>query len=196
MSIVIVDTHCANLASLKWAILKLGYTVEVTNNPSIILNAKKIILPGVGTAREAMKQLTLHNLSEALCICTQPVLGICLGMQLFGSFSSEGGIVKGLNIINSSIRVFKKNIYPIPHMGWNTISIKKKCSLLKGITNMDRFYFVHSYIFPMMKYTLASTYYGEDFSSIIHFNNFYGVQFHPEKSGVVGSIFLRNFLEL
>ncbi|QIQ42157.1 MAG: imidazole glycerol phosphate synthase subunit HisH [Buchnera aphidicola (Microlophium carnosum)] len=196
MNIVIVDTGCANLTSIKVAIKNLGYDPIITSAPSIISQSKKIFLPGVGTASSAMNFLFQKNIVSIIQKFKQPILGICLGMQLFCDFSEECNGVKTLGIIKSSALRLKTNHLPLPHIGWNQIIFHTEHPLFKKIPNHSRFYFVHSYIVPINKYTLSTTNYGLDFSSVIQKNNFFGVQFHPEKSGNIGSQLLKNFLEM
>ncbi|WAI11871.1 MAG: imidazole glycerol phosphate synthase subunit HisH [Buchnera aphidicola (Macrosiphum albifrons)] len=196
MNIVIVDTGCANLKSIKVAIKKLGYDSIITSNASIISESKKIFLPGVGTASAVMKLLSEKNIINIIQAFTRPILGICLGMQLLCNFSEECNGVKTIGIIESSVLRLRTNNLPLPHIGWNQITFQKKHVLFKKIPNNSRFYFVHSYIIPINKYTLSTTSYGVNFSSVIQKNNFFGVQFHPEKSGNIGSQLLKNFLEM
>ncbi|QCO70680.1 imidazole glycerol phosphate synthase subunit HisH [Buchnera aphidicola] len=196
MNIVIVDTGCANLKSIKVAIKKLGYDSIITSNASIILESKKIFLPGVGTASAVMKILSEKNIINIIQEFTRPILGICLGMQLLCNFSEECNGVKTIGIIKSSVLRLRTNNLPLPHIGWNQITFQKEHVLFKKIPNNSRFYFVHSYMVPINKYTLSTTSYGVNFSSVIQKNNFFGVQFHPEKSGNIGSQLLKNFLEM
>lgn len=196
MSIVILDTGSANLASIKAAVNKLGYNAKITSDLYLLKKSKKIFLPGVGTAAAVMQVLSEKNIIQTIKEFKYPILGICLGMQLFCSFSEEGGGVKTLDIIQSSVlRLNSKNL-PLPHIGWNKIKFNTLHPLFQGIPNYSRFYFVHSYIVPVNKYTLSTTQYSTIFSSTIQKNNFFGVQFHPEKSGNLGSKLLKNFLEM
>ena len=196
MDIVILDTGCANLTSIKVAIKKLGYNSIITSKPSTVLKSKKIFLPGVGTASAVMKVLSQKKLINIIKELTQPILGICLGMQLFCYFSEECHGVKTIGIIKSSVLRLKADDLPLPHIGWNRIMFNKPHPLFKKIPNDSRFYFVHSYIVPINKYTLSTTNYGVNFSAVIQKNNFFGVQFHPEKSGNLGAQLLKNFLEI
>ncbi|CAL4318912.1 Imidazole glycerol phosphate synthase subunit HisH [Buchnera aphidicola (Thelaxes suberi)] len=196
MTIIIIDTGCSNLSSLKWSLYRLGYTSKITTNEDDIINAKKIFIPGVGSAKTAMNQLKRYHLHKVIPLCKQPVLGICLGMQLLSEFSLEGGRINCLKIIDCHVQPFIKKSNVIPHMGWNNITVMKNKFIFRNINMHDQFYFVHSYIIPLVKYTIASTDYSEQFSSVICFKNFYGVQFHPEKSGFVGETLLKNFLEM
>jgi glutamine amidotransferase len=194
--IVILDTSCANLTSIKVAVEKLGYRATVSSDLSIIMNAKKIFLPGVGTATAVMKNLYEKQLINIIKNFNKPVLGICLGMQLLCNFSEECQGVKTIGVIESAVLRLKSNDLPLPHIGWNNISFQKEHPLFKNIPNHSKFYFVHSYVVPINKYTLSTTSYGNNFTSTIQKNNFFGVQFHPEKSGKLGSTLLKNFLEI
>ncbi|QCI20844.1 imidazole glycerol phosphate synthase subunit HisH [Buchnera aphidicola (Hyperomyzus lactucae)] len=196
MDLVILDTGCANLKSIKVAIKKLGYNSIITTEPSVILKCKKMFLPGVGTASAVMSILSERKLINIIKNFQKPVLGICLGMQLFCSFSEECYGVKTIGIIKSSVLRLRTKNLPLPHIGWNQIKFQTSHPLFKKIPNNSRFYFVHSYIVPVNKYTLSTTNYGVHFSSVIQKNNFFGVQFHPEKSGEIGSQLLKNFLEM
>ncbi|QCI24761.1 imidazole glycerol phosphate synthase subunit HisH [Buchnera aphidicola (Rhopalosiphum padi)] len=197
MNIAILNTGCANLTSIQVAIKKLGYTSTVTSDSSVVLKSKKVILPGVGTASTAMKKLNKKNLITTLKQLTQPILGICLGMQIFSQFSEECQGVKTIGIFkNCFTYLLKSSNLPLPHMGWNHIVFNHVHPLFKNIEKKQRFYFVHSYFIPLNKYTLATTTYDISFSSVMQKNNFFGVQFHPEKSGDAGSQLLKNFLEM
>ncbi|MCU4137108.1 imidazole glycerol phosphate synthase subunit HisH [Buchnera aphidicola (Sitobion miscanthi)] len=196
MDIVIVDTGCANLKSIQVAVKNLGYDSIITSELSVISKSKKIFLPGVGTASAVMSILSKKNIIDIIRECKQKILGICLGMQLLCNFSEECNGVKTMGIIKSSVLRLKTNNLPLPHIGWNQITFSKTHPLFKNIPNNSRFYFVHSYIVPINKYTLSTTNYGVDFSSVVQKNNFFGVQFHPEKSGDIGAKLLKNFLEI
>ncbi|CAL4042327.1 imidazole glycerol phosphate synthase subunit HisH [Buchnera aphidicola] len=197
MNIVIIDTGCANLYSLKYAVQRLGYQPIITREINLILNADKLFLPGVGTPKTAMEQLYLSNLIKIIKSFKNPILGICLGMQLLCSYSQECRNIKMLDIIHSLVSKFKVNHLSIPHTGWNNIIIDNDNQpLFNNISNRSKFYFVHSYAVEINKYTLATSYYGVHFSAVIKKNNFFGVQFHPEKSGISGAQLLKNFLEI
>ncbi|MGL4712294.1 MAG: imidazole glycerol phosphate synthase subunit HisH [Shewanella sp.] len=195
MSIVILDTGCANLASVKYAIQRLGYQPKVSNDPQQVLTARKVLLPGVGTAKAAMEQLTQRHLIELIQACTQPVLGICLGMQLLASHSEEGN-VNTLGIVDAPIKRMKNHGLPLPHMGWNQVSPQAGNPLFKNIADNSYFYFVHGFALSLCHATIAETEYGEKFSAAIQQDNFFGVQFHPERSGKAGAQLLKNFLEM
>lgn len=198
--IVIIDTGCANLSSVKFAIERLGYDVTVSKDPAILQQASKLFLPGVGTAKEAMANLIERDLVEQIKNLTQPVLGICLGMQMLATASEEGfgdqPIIKTLGIVEGHIQ--KMQVAPLrsPHMGWNQVTAKENNPLFKDIPADSYFYFVHSYALPVNNNTIASCDYGKPFTAAVNKDNFYGVQFHPERSGKVGAQLIKNFLEL
>lgn len=196
MDVVILDTGCANLSSVKWAIQRLGYDPVVSKEADIVLNADKLFLPGVGTAQAAMDQLRERELIALIKACTQPVLGICLGMQLLGSGSDESGGVPTLNIIDQPVQRMKDHGLPLPHMGWNQITSQAGNHLFRGIEDDAWFYFVHGYAMPVNEYTIAQCNYGEAFTAAVQKDNFFGVQFHPERSGAAGAQLLKNFLEM
>lgn len=196
--IVIIDTGCANISSLRFAIERLGYSVTISKDASVILAADKLFLPGVGTASEAMKNLEERHLITLLKEVKQPLLGICLGMQLLGTFSDEGkDQISCLGFCEGPVRLMDTKELPLPHMGWDTISFDLKHPLFKNISTQDYFYFVHSYAMPVDKsYTIASCHYGNDFTAAVQHNNYYGVQFHPERSSKAGAQLIKNFLEM
>ncbi|MGV8002941.1 imidazole glycerol phosphate synthase subunit HisH [Photorhabdus temperata subsp. temperata] len=204
MKVVILDTGCANLSSVAYAIQKLGYKPEISLDPATILAADKLLLPGVGTASAAMDQLKQRELIPLIKVLSQPVLGICLGMQLFAATSEEGDHVTGdtgnnvtlLELIDSPVKKMATNGLPLPHMGWNQVLPKAGHPLFCGIKDNSYFYFVHSYAIPVNTYTITQTEYGNTFSSAIAKDNFFGVQFHPERSGAAGARLLKNFLEM
>ncbi|CAL4319059.1 Imidazole glycerol phosphate synthase subunit HisH [Buchnera aphidicola (Eriosoma lanigerum)] len=196
MKIVILNTGCANLLSVKLAIDRLGYDSKISCDILQIYNSDKIIIPGVGSMASVMNQLYQLNLIEIIKNITQPVLGICLGMQVLSMFSEESGGIKGLDIIPVNVSLLNTNGLSLPHTGWNKINFNIDHLLFKNINIKDRFYFVHSYAIPINKFTIASTFYGMEFTSVIQKNNFFGVQFHPEKSGLLGNRLLKNFLEI
>ncbi|QHM71574.1 imidazole glycerol phosphate synthase subunit HisH [Mixta intestinalis] len=196
MNVVILDTGCANLSSVKSAIQRLGYTPQVSRDADIVLTADKLLLPGVGTAQAAMDQLEERDLIELIKACTQPTLGICLGMQLLASVSEESGGIKTLGIIDQPVIQMPDCGLPLPHMGWNRVTPQAGHHLFRGIEEESWFYFVHSYAMPISAFTIAQCQYGEPFSAAIQKDNFYGVQFHPERSGKAGAQLLKNFLEM
>ena len=197
--IIIVDTGCANLSSVKFAIQRLGYKATITDDINLIKAADKVIFPGVGTAKHAMENIKAKGLVATLQGLTQPVLGFCLGMQLMTKSSNEGSDTNTtpcLNLIPTEILPLEAEGEILPHMGWNTLSNVKAHPVLKGISDGDYFYFVHSFAAPISKYTIASCYYGSQFSAAIAKDNFIGCQFHPERSSALGSKIIQNFLEL
>ncbi|WP_445375939.1 imidazole glycerol phosphate synthase subunit HisH [Photorhabdus tasmaniensis] len=201
MKVVILDTGCANLSSVVYAIQKLGYKPEISLDAATILAADKLLLPGVGTAGAAIDQLKQRELIPLIKLLSQPVLGICLGMQLFAATSEEGNHVIGdnvtlLELFDSPVKKMATNGLPLPHMGWNQVLPKAGHPLFHGIEDNSYFYFVHSYAIPVNTYTIAQTEYGNSFSSAIAKDNFFGVQFHPERSGATGARLLKNFLEM
>ncbi len=202
---VIVDTGCANLSSVKFAIERLGFSATITDDIEQIEAADKVIFPGVGSAKHAMANIIEKDLVETLQNLTQPVLGFCLGMQLMTQSSTEGInstegtediIIDCLGMIPTKVKSLDAQGNRLPHMGWNTLTTVNEHPVLKGINIDDYFYFVHSYAAPISEYTLASCEYGSKFSAIIGKDNFIGCQFHPERSGALGSKIIKNFLEL
>jgi len=196
MNVVILDTGCANLSSVKYAVQRLGYEPHVSRDPEIVLLADKLFLPGVGTAQAAMEQLEQRDLIELIKACTQPVLGICLGMQLLGSGSDESGGIATLGIIDTPVQKMQDIGLPLPHMGWNQVIANADSHLFRGIDENAYFYFVHGYAMPICENTIAQTLYGEPFTAAVQKDNFFGVQFHPERSGSAGAQLLKNFLEM
>lgn len=195
MNVVILDTGCANLSSVKYAIERLGYSPTVTADPEQVLQSDKLLLPGVGSASAAMQQLEQRHLIELIKVCTQPVLGICLGMQLLAKQSEEGD-VQTLGFIDHSIIKIPDHGLPLPHIGWNNVYPKAGEHLFRDIPDGAYFYFVHSYALPLCDATIAETNYGETFTAAVQKDNYFGVQFHPERSGAVGAKLLKNFLEM
>ncbi|MDR0247839.1 MAG: imidazole glycerol phosphate synthase subunit HisH [Burkholderiales bacterium] len=200
MRAVILDTGCANLASLRYAVQRLGYAVEISGEEAVIRAADRLFLPGVGTAQAAMRELRARGLVELIRSCTQPVLGICLGMQLLGSQSEESTEeqVALLGVIEASVQRMGKKLpreLPLPHMGWNVCAPKVEHPLFEGIDRNDYFYFVHGFAMPVGDWTIARGEYGDAFSAAVQRDHFYGVQFHPERSGRAGARLLRNFME-
>lgn len=195
--IAIIDSGVANFASVEAALARLGAKAQVTADPAVIRSADRVILPGVGAANAAMNFLIAKGLVPAIRSLTQPVLGICLGMQIMFTHTEEGD-QDGLNLIAGQVRrLSSAPDRPVPHMGWNRLNIVPPASpLLRGVSSGERVYFVHSYAAPVTTTTLASTSYGTDFSAVVQRNNFMGCQFHPERSGAVGARILKNFLEL
>lgn len=206
--VVIIDTGCANLSSVRFAFERLGAKVLVTDDKASIKAAKRVVLPGVGSAGAAMASLSEKALVELIQGLTQPVLGVCLGMQMLTLLSKErGGQAQDcqcLGIIPTEIdeldrQTLKAEGLPLPHMGWNQLTFSNPSQvhpLFAGVPAGSYVYFVHSYRAPLSDYTLAQCRYGEDFSAAIGKDNFMGVQFHPEKSAAVGAQILGNFLKM
>jgi len=193
--IVIVDTGCANLTSVRFALNRLGVEPVISADQSTIAAAEKVLLPGVGHAGFAMEQLEQKGLIEPIKALEQPVLGICLGMQLLLEGSQEGD-TDCLGVIPGQVPPLDTKYLISPHMGWNTLVSVKGGGLLNGLEVGDYFYFVHSFAADLSNYTIAECEYGSRFSAAINKDNFYGVQFHPERSGAKGLQVLRNFLEV
>lgn len=198
--IVIIDTGCANINSLRFAIERLDYKVTISFDPNCILAADKLFLPGVGTAAEAMKNLEQRDLISTLQEIKQPLLGICLGMQLLGNTSQEGQKrnlpINTLGHISLDTRKIETTSEPLPHMGWNTVSSIGMHPLFKHIPDQSYFYFVHSYAMPVCAQTIAICNYSAPFTAAVQNHNYYGVQFHPERSSKAGSQLIKNFLEI
>jgi glutamine amidotransferase len=194
--IAIIDSGGANIASVRFALERLGAESVLTKDVKIIQSADKVLLPGVGVAPIAMQSLTEYGLIDCIRGLTQPVMGICLGMQLLFAVSPEGNTPL-LGIFNADCETFTPaEGRSVPHMGWNRLSKQQDHPLLAGVVEGAYVYFVHSYFAPLTAQTIAATSYGDDFTAIIAKNNFMGCQFHPEKSGLVGAQILRNFLEM
>ena len=202
MTVAIIKYNAGNVQSVLYALQRLGTNAIVTDDADEIISADKVIFPGVGNAASAMEYLKEKKLDELIVSLKQPVLGICLGLQLLCK-SSEEGNTKCLGIFDSVVKKFddsvfqNKNLVPfkIPHMGWNTIT-GLSSPLMNGIVENSFVYFVHSYYAELSPETIATTDYINPFSAAIHRNNFYGVQFHTEKSGVTGEQILSNFLNI
>ena len=194
MKTVIIKYNAGNTQSVLFALERIGINAVVTDNVDIIKSADKIIFPGVGEASSAMKYLQNKKLNEAIVNLHQPVLGICLGMQLMCRYSEEGN-TNCLGIFNQEVKMFLPLGLKVPQTGWNNIS-NLRTDLFKGVQEKDHQYFVHSYYVEMGDSTVATTNYGIEYSAALHKNNFYGVQFHPEKSGSVGQKILENFIKL
>jgi glutamine amidotransferase len=193
MKIAIINYGAGNIQSILFAIERLGYTALLTNNPDEIQQADKVIFPGVGEASYAIQKLKESGLDSLIPNLKQPVLGICLGMQLMCHHSEEGNTV-GLGIFDANVIRFSNNV-KVPQMGWNQI-YDLKSLLFKGINENEYMYLVHSYYVPNCSEAIATTNYDVEYASALQKNNFYGTQFHPEKSGDVGEQILANFLKL
>lgn len=193
MSTVIIKYNAGNVYSVYSALQRLGTDATVSDDPEVIRAAERVIFPGVGHAASAMNFLKQKGLNGLLPQLKQPVLGICLGMQLFARHSMEGD-TNLLNIMAVDVLPFEVEL-KIPHMGWNSVG-NLQSPLFNGIEESSYFYFVHSYYLPVSEYTIAKTEYGIRFSAAVQKDNFYAVQFHPEKSATAGERLLKNFLEL
>lgn len=191
MKIVIIDYGAGNIQSIKFAIKRLGFEAVLSHDVAEIQNADKVIFPGVGEASSAMAKLRASGLDKIIPQLKQPVLGICLGMQLMCR-SSEEGNTKGLNIFDLDVVKFPKTV-KVPQIGWNQIT-NLKTDLFQGIPDKSYIYLVHSFYAPLDAETIAASEYGLSYSAALQKDNFYGVQFHPEKSSDVGSEILKNFL--
>ena len=193
MKIVIIDYGSGNIQSIQFALQRLGQEGILSNSIEEIRGADKVIFPGVGEAQTAMQKLKQSGLDAIIPTLKQPVLGICLGMQLMCDFSEERD-TKGLGIFNTNVVRFPKELRT-PHIGWNTIT-DLQSALFNGINEGDFMYFIHSYYVPKCYDAIATTAYDFAYSSALQKDNFYGVQFHPEKSGTLGAQVLSNFLKL
>ena len=202
MKVAIIKYNAGNVQSVLYALQRLGINASVTDYQDEIKAADKVIFPGVGHAASAMDYLKEKGLDQLIISLQQPVLGICLGLPLLCNFSEEGN-AKCLGVFNAAVKKFddsvfqNKNLVPvkIPHMGWNTIE-NLSSLLMEGVSENAYVYFVHSYYAELSKETIATTDYIRPFSSAMHKNNFYGVQFHTEKSAEAGEIILSNFLKI
>ena len=195
-NVVIVANGGANIASLQFALERLNVPSLVSGDPDDIGAATHIILPGVGAAANAMARLRRDGLQDLIPKLRQPVLGICLGMQLLFESSDEGdtrclGIIPG-----RATRFAEAPGRPVPHIGWNTVEVARHSPLLAGMRGDDYAYFVHSYALPVTSATIASSHYGAPFTACVEWGNFFGAQFHPERSAAVGSRMLQNFLAI
>jgi len=192
--IAIIDYNTGNLFSLTSSLERLGAEYVVTSSPEVIRAADYVILPGVGEASSAMAKLVERDLDLLIPTLEMPVLGICIGMQLMCR-SSEEGSAKCMGIFDNEVERLRGESIKVPHMGWNRIT-NLKSELFAGIDEGEYLYFVHSYAPNVGSCTIASTEHGTEFSSALSFKNFYGTQFHPEKSGVAGEKILSNFINI
>jgi len=191
--IAIIKYNAGNICSVQNALTRLGYKSIITEDENEILRAEKVILPGVGEASSAMRYLKEKGLDQAIRKTKQPLLGICLGLQLMCDFTEEGN-TKCLGIFSAQVKKFPPKD-KVPHMGWNSFSSSNR-ELFKGINKDDDVYYVHSYYAEINEDTIATCDYIQPFSAVMRKNNFYATQFHPEKSADVGEQILKNFLEL
>jgi imidazole glycerol-phosphate synthase subunit HisH len=193
---VIIPSCGSNLASLQFALERLGADVPLTEDPARIRAASHVILPGVGAAAPGMERLAAAGLVELIPTLKQPVLGICLGMQLLFA-SSEEEQTRCLGVIDAEVRRFPPSPdLPVPQMGWNDLEAVGESRLLAGVPSGTYAYFVHSYAAPAGPYTRAVTTYGVPFSAVVEQRNFFGTQFHPERSSRGGAQILDNFLKI
>lgn len=196
MSVTIIDTGCANLASVGFAFARLGAAYQITKDPEQIASAERVILPGVGAAPYAMAALRKRGLIDVIKNLQQPVMGICLGMQLLFSGSEEGAAA-GLGMLSGKITAMNAPGLRVPHMGWNRLEITSDDPILHGIDNGAYAYFVHSYAAAMPQGDcIAACKYGDPFAAIVRRANIYGCQFHPERSAKTGARILQNFLKV
>lgn len=194
-NVVIIDTGCANITSVRCAFERLCDDVVVSRDVELIKQASHVVLPGVGTAGAAMNNLESLDLVGLIQSLKQPVLGICLGMQLLTNASSERS-VDCLKLVDTDVQPLEKvKDMPLPHMGWNKLT-HLTAPLFTDISEDSYVYFVHSFAVPTGSFTQAQSHYGQAFSASIAQDNFYGVQFHPERSGKVGAQILKNFLAI
>ena len=196
MKVAIVKYNAGNIHSVDCALRRLGVEATITAGKELLRTADKMIFPGGGEAKTTMQYLRATGMDELIKNLRQPVLGICLGMQLMCSHSEEGD-TDGLGIFDVPVKRFvpKRQEDKVPHMGWNTIN-KTNSALFDGFTTEASVYFVHSFYVPVCEFTAAETDYIQPFSAALHKDNFYATQFHPEKSGTVGEHIVKNFLEL
>jgi glutamine amidotransferase len=191
--IAIVKYSAGNIKSVQNALIRLGYKSIITDDPSELISSEKVIFPGVGEASSAMLYLRERGLDRIIISLKQPVLGICLGLQLMCRFSEEGE-TKCLGVFDTDVRLFPP-VDKIPHMGWNNC-LTMKGDLFKGLTINNDLYYVHSYYAEISTCTIATCDYILPFSAAMQKGNFYATQFHPEKSAETGEKILKNFLEL
>jgi glutamine amidotransferase len=198
MQVSIIKYNAGNIQSVCFALERLGVQATVTDNPELIKASSHVIFPGVGAANSAMPYLKARGLHQLIPQLTQPFLGICLGMQLMCAHSEEGD-TDCLGIFDLAVKKFPEKVngevLTVPHMGWNNLT-NKKGPLMANLPEPMHGYFVHSYYAESSPQAIATTHYGLDFSSALHCRNFYGVQFHTEKSAEAGAQILKNFLAL
>lgn len=193
MKLAIIDYNAGNIKSVEFALNRLGIQPIITNEPQELLSADKVIFPGVGEASSAMTFLNRLKLDLIIKNLKQPVLGICLGMQLMCSYSEEGS-TNCLSIFPQTVKKFNSNEFKVPQIGWNEI-VNLSSPLFNGLNAECYVYYVHGYYAELGSNTIAETNYILNYSAALNKGNFYGVQFHPEKSGQVGEIIMKNFIE-
>jgi imidazole glycerol-phosphate synthase subunit HisH len=196
LDVVLVDAGGSNIGSVQAALRRLGVSAGVSADAERIRAASHVILPGVGAAKPGMQRLRNSGLDVLIPQLTQPVLGVCLGMQLLFE-SSEEADTRCLGVVPGRVaRFFESECGRVPHMGWNRLTRMSDSPLLDGIADGDYAYFVHSYAAPLGQATVASCTYGQPFTAVLTWRNFHGAQFHPERSAAVGARLLSNFLEM
>ena len=193
MEVAIIDYGAGNIRSLQFALERLGVRGHLTSDPEQIVKADQVIFPGQGAAQTAMNKLKKHGLDQLIPQLKQPVLGICLGMQLLCDYTEEGD-VEGLGIIQGKVKRFSNQL-KVPQMGWNTV-YETQTALFQNIKPDEFMYLVHSYFVPILPETIAKSTYDQPYSVAVNKDNFYGVQFHPEKSSKAGQQLLQNFFNL
>jgi len=195
MNIAIVKYNAGNIKSVQYALERIGVQNVVTDDPAILRAADKVIFPGVGEASSAMKYLRMQGLDKVLLSLQQPVLGICLGMQLMCKYSEENN-TDCLGVFDVEVKKFSSTIkaQKVPQMGWNTI-YDLRSPLFEGVSEQSFVYYVHGYYAEISAFTIATTEYIQPYSAALNRGNFYGVQFHPEKSAALGERIIRNFIE-
>lgn len=194
-TVAIIDSGGANIASLMFAFQRLGREATLTTDIEIIKAAERVILPGVGAAEDAMVRLRENKLIDVIRGLTQPVLGICLGMQLLADASEEEDVECLAIIPGIAAKLTSAENFPVPNMGWCPISAINDHDILRDIDDGSYFYFLHSYALPVSEYTVAHASHAEPFSAIVSHKNFVAAQFHPERSSTIGARLLQNFLE-
>lgn len=192
MKVVILKYNAGNIRSVLFALKRIGIDALVSDDPETILSADKVIFPGVGEASSAMLYLKENKLDELILSLKQPVLGICLGMQLMCSYSAEND-TECLSIFPQKIKRFSDSSLKIPQIGWNTVS-NLKSAIFENIPEKAYMYFVHGFYAELSEFTIAKTNYGSDYSSALQKDNFFALQFHPEKSGELGQKIIENFI--
>ncbi|HMO80710.1 MAG TPA: imidazole glycerol phosphate synthase subunit HisH [Pyrinomonadaceae bacterium] len=194
MKLAIMKYNAGNTASVVNCVRRFGVEPDVTDDPEILSSADKVIFPGVGEASSAMMYLEEKGLDLVIRSLTNPVLGICLGMQVMCATSEENS-TSCLNVIGAQVKRFPRSALKVPHIGWNSVQIGNS-ALFNGVRSGEYFYFVHGYYVEKGGYTTATCNYGREFSAAFERENFFGVQFHPERSGKAGEIIMENFLNL
>ena len=196
-AVTIIDSGGANLASVRFALSRLGVSTDIASDPEAVQRAERIILPGVGAAADAMQRLAANELVDVLRDYQRPLLGICLGLQLLYAASSEGEVAC-IGKFPAAVEAFDSRAMQdlsVPHMGWNRLEMLATHAVLNGLSSDDWFYFVHGYRAPLGSDTVASCTYGETFTAVAARDNVFACQFHPERSARAGALILKNFLE-